>query len=420
MATHLSAMRGQFGSTEYFVILMTANELRSQLVIPNETDDWEDLSIEDRYQREVDYKRVAQHIAPYLANDPDRFFGAFIVDVRNPGEMEFESIGNIGKIPALYNDAAKKLGVLSLSGSEVLVPLDGQHRLAAIKFALSGKDEKNKIIPGMNANTDVGADLCTVILIKHDTRKARKIFNKINRYAKSTSKADNLITADDDPIAVIVRHDIVDGILNQRIVNYESNTLSPKAQEFTTLSSVYEATATYVESIHGKVDRTKLPSPADMTLYRNDAIELWRTLLEGIAVFEMSLMDHSEAGDDKRREVRSTYVLGKPIVQQALVDAITRLRTPRPDATRLVFKDILELINKVDWTVGNPLWQGIIMNQDKVVTGGAAAKFAARFIAYYLGEPLQDFEIQTLQKQYSDKFPGEVLHTLPSRFFEAA
>ena len=185
-------------------------------------------------------KRVRQQIAPYLTTDPDRFFGAFIVSMDNADNIEFEPATNILKatIPGLYKGAADAFGFLTLQGSEVLVPLDGQHRLAALSFAITGKDEKQKPIEGLGdyAAGDIANDVCTVILVKHQPATSRKIFNKVNRYAKSTSASENLITADDDIIAVIVR-DYITGaeqIIPARLVNTSSNTLGVRAHEFTT------------------------------------------------------------------------------------------------------------------------------------------------------------------------------------------
>lgn len=420
MTTALAAMKGRFGSTDYYVVTMPASEIRTRFVIPNETEDWEDLSIEERYQREIDYKRVAQHMAPYLANDPDRFFGAFIVDVRNSDGIHFEPLADVAKLNPFHASAARGIGFIYLQGNEIMVPLDGQHRLAAIDFAISGKDQKGKAITGISANTDVGNDMCTVILMEHDARKARKIFNKINRYAKPTSKSNNLITADDDPIAIIVRQCVVDELLNQRLVNYESNTLTTKSPEFTTLSSLYEATATMLEAVHGKIDRTKIPVPAEMNLYKAESVEFWKNVFEKIQIFNIALMDHSEESDDKRREVRATYTLGKPIIQQALIEGIVRLRERTEDGTQVSLKEVIDRVNAANWKVDNPLWQGILMNKDRVVTGSAAAKFAARFIGYYLGEPLSETELRILGEQYASKFPTGQEPELPTRLFDPA
>ena len=103
MASVHPAMRGWFGSTEYFMVTMKANDVANQLTIPKEMPGWGDLDIEERFQREVNYNRVRKQIAPYLANDPDRFFGALIVAVLNPDSMDFEPADNVlAKVPKLY------------------------------------------------------------------------------------------------------------------------------------------------------------------------------------------------------------------------------------------------------------------------------------------------------------------------------
>jgi DNA sulfur modification protein DndB len=412
MPSTIPAMRGIFGSTEYFLVTMRARELAERLVIPKELDEWEDMTLEERFQREVNYSRVKKHIAPYLAHDPDRFFGAFIVDIYNDEGVEFEPLAEMSKLPSLYKSAAQVFGFLNFQGGEVLVPLDGQHRLAAIRFAISGRDERGKDIPGVTPNLDVANDHCTVILVRHETNKARKIFNKVNRYAKATSKADNLITADDDIVAVITREEVADSVIHERLVNYESNSLGPKAPYFTTLATLYEATTLILEEEFGKIDKMALPDLAHQNLYREQAGSFWKELCQRVPLFEAALHDPGEGGDDKRREIRKDYVLGKPIVQLALVDAVVRLRAESEDGKRHSWNTIGERLELVDWRVGNAIWQGVLMSGDKVVTGKQSAKFAARFLAYYLGAGLAEKEVEVLGKQYRDH-PGNEGKSLP-------
>jgi DNA sulfur modification protein DndB len=414
----LPAMRGKFGSTEFFLVTMHAKELAERLVIPKEMDGWEDLTIEERFQRDVNFARVKTHIAPYVAHDPDRFFGAFIVAMKNDDEVTFEQLGEMGsRFPALYKTAGQAFGFLTFSGAEVLVPLDGQHRLAAIKFAISGKDQTGKPIEGLTPNVEAARDACTVMLIRYDAIKARKIFNKVNRYAKATSKADNLVTADDDIVAVITREEVARNVIDERVVNYESNTLSAKAHEFTTLSTLYEATALVLEETMGKrIDRTSLPDVPQQVLYRNEARDFWKSLCEGVTVFEMALHDPSEAGDEKRREIRKDYLLGKPIAQLALVDAVLRLRHEGESGSRMPMPEAMKRVNAVDWRSSNPLWQGVLMSGSKVVTGKQAAKFAARFLEYYLGGRLDDKEVDVLTEQYQNH-SGNAGRSLPDPIF---
>lgn len=421
MASVHPAMRGKFGSTEYYMVTMKAGDVANQLVIPKEMPDWEDLELEARFQREINYNRVKKHIAPYLADDPDRFFGALIVDVINPEGMEFETMDNVSsKIPKLYQTAARAFGFLTLSGGEMLVPLDGQHRLAALQFAISGKDEKQRAISGLRPNKDLARDDVLLILLEHDAAKGRKIFNKVNRYARPTSKADNLITADDDVVAVIAR-DIANDLVGSRLVNYRSNTLTESAEYFTTLSTIYESTKVVLEERFGRITDRELPDPRRVELFQEVAVDHWQHCLDGIEVYQAALGDAEEGGDEKRREIRKTMLLGKPIAQLALTIAIVRLMDGRgEDGSKLSWTTMLERINSVEWGSGGTIWQRVLMNGTRVVSGRQAANFAGRFIAYYLGERLDEPELQNLRDVYLSHFSEDERKaiSLPDRLFD--
>ena len=408
MASVLPAMHGKFGTTDYFIITMLAKELTERLVVPQEIEGWSDLSLEERYQREIDYNRVKKYIAPYLVEDDDRFFGAFIVSILNADDLEFEPVTNIykGTVPNLYKAAATAFGFLTLQGNELLVPLDGQHRLAALEFAITGKDEKQQPIKDLQPRTEVADDVCTVILMKHDDTKSRKIFNKVNRYAKKTSKAENLITADDDVVAVIVREAIIgaENAIPDVLVNAKSNTLTVKAKQFTTLSAVYEATKYVLEDTHGKINIEVLPDKATQGIMKQEGQDFWETICSEVQLFNDALHDPSDTGDDKRREIRADYVLGKPISQWALVQAIVRLCNEDGDTgERISLKEACKRVNELNWAVSDPRWQQVLMNGDKMLSGKSAVNFAAQVIAYWLGEKLTDSQIAELRQRYTSQ-----------------
>ena len=54
------------------------------------------------------------------------------------------------------------------------MPLDGQHRLAALQFAITGKDEKAKDIDNLSGSDELAKDVCSVILIRDDVEKVGK------------------------------------------------------------------------------------------------------------------------------------------------------------------------------------------------------------------------------------------------------
>ena len=418
MSTTLPAMRAKFGSTEYYVVTMAARELVNNLVIPKDLPEWSSLTLEERFQREVNYKRVRDHIAPYLVNDADRFFGAFIVDIYNPKGVFFEPANDIiDKLPGIYRSSARLFGFLHFSGEEVLIPLDGQHRLVALKFAIEGNDQKGKPIRGLDPNLEVAKDLVTVILVKHDERKARKIFNKVNRYAKATSKADNLITADDDIVAVITRK-IANKIIKERLVNYRTNTLTVRSQYFTTLATLYDSTDIMMEYLFDrKINKTVLPDEATRQRYHNEVKDHWWQIINGVTLFSRALKDPTEQGDSNRIHLRKRFLLCKPIAQLVLVDTIFRLRGTNASPSHLTMSDILGRINKIDWAIDNCLWQQVLMNGSRIMSGKQTARFAARFIAYYLGQKLYATELNALQEQYRSAFPEDQKKSLPQPVF---
>ena len=103
----------------------------------------------------------------------------------------------------------------------------------------------------------------SIILVEHkDNMKIRKIFNKVNKYAKQTSRSDNIITSDDDVFAVISRRLLKEGeplapIDGIDLVNWKSNTLPKRSKQLTTLSALYTISETLLRE--DKISSKMLP-----------------------------------------------------------------------------------------------------------------------------------------------------------------
>ena len=417
MSTTLPAFHGKFGNTEVWIVTMKANQFISLTTIPREIEGWDHFSPEEKFQREINYARIVKYIAPYLAEEEDRFIGEFIVEVRNHEEMIYKTLLDAGlkTPPGLSENAMKQFGLLELSGGEILVPLDGQHRLKALEFAISGKDERGRDLTNFSPNPDIAKDTCTVILIRHDLDKARKIFNKVNKYAKPTSKADNLITDDTNYIAVISREEIVGGTQNlvpSNVVKVgTSNTLNDKDGQFTTLATVYEI-CHFVESARlggGKLNLLELPAKRDYEIAVDYLTNWWKEFLK-ITPYENALSDPSPGGDEMRADIRRVNLACKPIAQRALAEAIVRL-TPRQDGSdednqgKIEQRLAVDRINQLDWDPENELWQGILRKGNSVIAGNGPMKFASRMIAYLLGEKLEQKELDELERSFKAQNP---------------
>lgn len=404
MSTTVFAIRGELGTTTYYVVTMKASEVVSKIRIPKDVEGWEDLDIENRYQREINEPRVRKDIAPYLANDQDRFFGSLLVAMQHSEGIVFEPLTDVAsKLPIAYKTPATGAGFLTLTGGEVMFPIDGQHRLRALKYAIDGKDASGKDLD-FDASTELPQEDVVVVLFEFKTDISRKIFSKVNRYAKPTTKAQNLITDDDDVIAVITRK-IANDVIGARMVNFRSNTLSDKAVEFTTLATLYDCVDYIVGVIHGRVDKTKKPDPQTEKLWYRAVEERINTLTEKIGHFHSILIDTERTGDDKRKELRKETLLAKPISQLCLVRAFMEIENRKtPDGRTPEAVEICNKLNNINWEMQNSAWQKILMNGNKIMAGKGTVKFAADFIVYLAGFLSKD-EQDNLLTRYKDRFP---------------
>lgn len=403
MPTTVPAMKARFGNTDYYILSMKAQELVNKVTIPKDLPGWAELTVNERYQREINDSRVKTQIAPYLANDESRFFGAVILAVINfEDSIEFEPLTDIQKMHKLYAKAAKDIGFLTFSGEEILVPLDGQHRLRAIQYAISGMDSKNQPIKGIESCGELAKDDVTVILVAFDSKKSRKMFTRVNRYAKATTTSLNYITDDDDVIAVLARK-IADETFTGRLVNIHSNTLSLSGPEITTLSNIYNCNDFIIEAWHpGQVNKSQPPEKNSFRLYRDKVEEIWGTIIEHIDILSDALYDKTEAGDPKRQEIKSTSLLGKPAAQECLIRAYVALIRGTSGVRE---EEACVRLNQIKWVISEEnvveiwnelLWSGSAAN-GKMIT--KRRKLAARVITY-MAHGLTEEEEQQLLRDY--------------------
>ena len=396
MPTTIPALQGKFGNIEYYVATMNVGELVRAVRFPKEIPGWDDLSIEDRYQRDINISRIKKEIAPYFAMDEYRFSGALVLAVKSEGsEMVFESLSDFGKstgVPALYKSAAADMGFLTLPGDETLIPLDGQHRVKAFKFAIDGADDSNRPIEKIKSNPTLAGDKVVVILVPFETTRARRIFSKINRYAKPTSKADNLITDDDDAMAVMTREMLgEEGVINTRLVRISANTLNKSAPEFTTLATFYDANEAIVIGL-GVVGKGK---PAQMSeeqrkLVIEEVQPVWERLLSKVDLWKSAVADPSENGDAKRMEIREQTLLGKPIGQLSLIRAYMLMRERCDGVSQ---DELCNRLNLISWGVNDPMWHNVLMNPNgRVMSGKNTVNRATEFIAHLGGALLTEEE----------------------------
>ena len=410
----LWAQRAVLGSTEYFTAKMTVEDLVNNVGLAIVLPEWKDMTPDEKMQREPDINRVVNEICPYFIEDEDRFFGSLIVDIYTGGDnVVFEPITKFvesDKLAAAHNIALQNAGFLTFPGKERLIALDGQHRLLAMKLCLKGSSAisvamlgNKKMTPQMMAlepHPELADEEVSVIFVKHENNlKIRKIFNKVNKYARQTGRGQNIITADDDVFASIARKLFAEGEILHKIgknelVNWSSNTLSQRSKQLTTVSALY----TIAETISKDRGWSAKTMPSDEEAINEvfaENTEFWRELLSGMRVYKEYL--ELTKLDKPISQLREDNLLMKPVTHMALAHVAYFAKQKG-----LTWSEVVKKLDKVDWSMDNSVWFNILVipaKKKKVITGKESIRAAGMVISYMvMGDRMTESEVKEVKE----------------------
>ena len=387
------------GSTDYYQALMPARELVTGIRPASELDEWASMGIEERMQRELNWKRIRSDIAPYVANAEDRFFGSLIVLVWK-GQLHFEPLSKFrAEPPRAHAAAVEKMGFVTIDGGN-LIALDGAHRLMALEEVIKDRSENKGVFAAQVPNDEI-----SVIFIAHESdEKTRRIFSKVNRYAKPTSRGDNIITDEDDTAAIIARWLLRDDDpLGRRSpgaelpVEWKHNTLAARSTKLTTISVVFESVRLILREAGSRYDPKSRPADEVLEETHQRAEKFWVALLGGIEAYRVALDDLSSI--PAMRQPSEPYsLLFKPAVQLALIEGLFR-----GQRLGLDLKEAVARANGIDWRFGSDMWQGVIVNRDQTINPYSEARDrSARLIAYLIAaDRMPTAEIETTRRLYN-------------------
>ena len=177
----LPCLRGSVGNWVYYCTVIPFKELER---IDTTHRIKEDKNLDKWLQREL--RERVEGIKKYLLNEEERFFNSVIVglygEIPDWYSLDLSAIEEKFKI-IISEGVRESLGVLTLSGKEILFTIDGQHRIEAIKRARTENADRFK------------SDELSVIFVGHsDDEKGyvrtRKLFATINREANKPTPND--------------------------------------------------------------------------------------------------------------------------------------------------------------------------------------------------------------------------------------
>jgi len=402
------------GSTTYYQANLKARELAAVAKTAAELDAWKEWSIFERFQRDLAIKRVEQQIVPYLAKTKDRFFGALIVLVFGPDVFTFESLSDSKvKLGRAYRDVAERMGFLTIEGGDLVV-LDGQHRLAALRGVVTSGDE----VKGRYRDKIAEDELC-VIFIEHETfEKTRRIFNKVNRYAKPTSPSDNIITSEDDGSAIVARWLVEDkppldlespkpplhhtDDRGEPLVEWRSTKLNAADTKLTTLSALYQTVQVILEANgirnFDEAHRVNRPSDKELRVAYTLAGEWWTAVVEQLDPIAAGIHNPTMI-PEYRRYHEPWSLLFRPIAQVALFWGLE-------GAFRrgMSLNEALRRANRINWRASDPMWiDTVIRSNGQMNAKAEGIRLAGRLIAYLIAaDRMEDWEVSRLRNDLSD------------------
>lgn len=392
MSVTIPSIRAKMGSRTYYIGKMKARELSGSVGIASELQEWASLNLEDIYQRDVNRRRVTQEIAPYLANNPDRFFGAIIVWARDESVIQFERIMDVvgdARIPKAYSSSLSDLGVIVIGGDDKtttsqLVALDGQHRLAALREVTQG----DAMGPHKH---EVPDDEVTVIFISDsDAVKTRGLFTILNRTARRVSKNDVLIMSETDGAAMAARKVTSSNLLaprgldNSPLIKWESNTISRRDTQITTLNAITEIVSIVARinniSLGDEQDAEVQPTPEAVDKASQVTLEWLDLLFKSLPLFQ-ELRENPNRVSEERAGERPYSLLLRPVGLIAFFKAISVATDPHKGGLTDL-EDAFRRMTKVDWSADSGLWRNIMVNakgniSNKVSDLDLAAELAA-------------------------------------------
>lgn len=379
MPTIVPALRAQMGSNTYYVGTMRARDIAQQVGVASELEDWDSLTIEELYQRELNRRRVEQEIAPYLVNTADRFFGSIIVLVKDSRSIAFESMSDLGlEVPIGVRRAVQDIGILTLglghraAASGALIALDGQHRLAALRGVVRGETAIGEF------SSEVGDDTVTVIFVEHKSDVAsRRLFTTLNRSARKVSKNDILLMGEDDARNIVGRALAQDPLLAPRglghdpLVKFDGNTIKDRDTALTTLGAVndlVEAVAEHLRLPFALQDEWSVrPSDSDLAALVTECSRWVYAMFDAVPQLSELRLDPSSVPAARQPEGAVSMLL-KPAGFVVFVKAVQAAMDP----SRGQISDLaqaMRAVASVGWSINSDLWQELMFSKRGTISG---------------------------------------------------
>ena len=352
-ANYVPAIKSKMGDWIYYITKMTFGEVSKQVELAEEIHPNREL--DQLIQRELGNR--VKEMTDFLLNESQRFYGSLVVSIYK-GNPEFLSI-KIDEGNNIIDKVDHSFGLLKMDGSQTYFALDGQHRLESIKAAC--KD-----------NPDLKEEEISVLVLKHEASKegmmrTRRLFTKLNRYAKPTDSRTNIVLDEDDCVAINTRRMVREFAPFKNLIKIDAagkQIGTGKANEgyLTTLAVLYEANKELIGSFDGGMDLDKdylqrRPDDEQLDKMYNYLVDVWDALVKGIPTLKSICLGSDKPGKYRKSDGGDIWV--RPITQLIMAEFVSRaLHEGRS------LQDIVKYVKKIPAKLSQEPWVNVIWNPD--------------------------------------------------------
>jgi DNA sulfur modification protein DndB len=404
---HLPCLRGSFGEWTYFSTVMKIKDVveYNRIITVPESQELYSKKLNEILQREYDKKRI-ERIKNYILTMPERFFSSLVVAIHkgDPIWSDFDLETHFKVENEILDDEnfefiENKLGVLTLSGSEEIFVLDGQHRLLGLRSAYE-------------ADKKIGNDEIALIFVVHSEKlkeRTRRLFTVLNRYAVKIKPAEQVILEEDDAAAILTRR-----LVETYDIFKHQNALSTTAKSgnkdlnkgfslpssdltsFTTLVCLYQISMVIInhkELYKGGV--IKRPSDDILDILWGEIKMFWDDFLALYPEVVSFIKGEITTNDFKRNPLSGGSLLLRPEGQLLFAEIY---KTYKTDNRLNYFR---KHIKKVDFNLSGPVWNYIFWKNPGIETTHKRLKKSV--LMYILGDLTKANEVRRdLIKIYGD------------------
>lgn len=347
------AVRGVQAEKEFYVAMVSFKTITEHFKFDDPS-----MAADQRAQRKIRDSRVPQ-IANYIIQNPDNYvFSSITVSVG--GKMVFQPTPGLGELG--------RTGTLTVSMDSPILINDGQHRCAAIKEAYSKHKEFQ------NEKVSV------VFFLDKGLKRSQQIFADLNKHAVKPTKSLGLLYDHRDTFARFVVNLVSDVDVFHNRTETERASIAPRSRNFFTLNGIADATR-YLLRL-----KTKSIPPEKQKL----AVEFWETVSKNMPDWQLLLDKNSIVTP---AELRDRYVHAYTNILNAIGLAGHVLVTQHVD-----WKNMLKNLKQIPWERDDPIWDGKIMIDGKMIKNKVGIKKAADVILHKCGSTttLDEFEKQEI------------------------